>query len=145
MSDPESPVLGEKFQNIMQQFATENQWKLTDLTDRRAILRFGMPSGRTQMLYVIRYGTVLEFSVLSIAKYDAEDQIPHALSSLLMRRNAQRMIGFWCIEELRGQYVYSCMYNAEMDSLDSAYFGRIAVALAGECDEFEEGLLKSME
>lgn len=132
------------FRNTIQKYASQNGWKIADLSDRHASLRFGMSSGRTQTCHILRYDTTLEFSCQSAVFFDSESQIPHALSTLLLKRSAQRKVGFWCIEELSGKQVYSCMHNAEMSLLDSNYFASVVRALINECDDFETSMLQLM-
>ncbi len=96
-----------------------------------------MDSGRVQTLYILRYETTLEFSVPSEATFEDEDRIPHWLSTILLRRNAQNKIGFWCIEEIGKKQVYSYMHNAEMSLINQEYFARVILALIRECDNFE--------
>ncbi len=133
---------GINFANTIKKFCAANRWKITNVNDKRAILQFSMNSGRDQTLYIIRYELTLEFSVPSMAAFDSEDDIPHFLSTLLLKRSAERKIGFWCIEEIRGKHIYSHMHNAEMQLIDSNYFARVVRALIIECDDFEGILIQ---
>lgn len=130
------------FVSTIQKYCAANGWKIANLNNGRAILRFNMSSGRTQTLYIIRYDTTLEFSVPSGAQFNSEDSIPHFLSTILLKRSSEKKIGFWCIEQIEGAHVYSCMHNAEMQLIDSNYFAHVVMALIKECDEFEEILLR---
>ncbi len=133
---------GVNFKATMTKYCAQNGWKIADLNDKRVILRFRMESGREQTLYVIRYETTLEFSVPSIARFDSEDDIPHFLSTLLLKRSSEQKVGFWCIEQIAGKHVYSYMHNAEMQLIDSNYFAKVVRALINECDHFEGILLQ---
>lgn len=135
---------GVNFANTVKKYCAANGWKIADLNDKRAVLRFNMDSGRNQTLYIIRYESTLEFSVPSMAGFDSEDNIPHFLSTLLLKRSSESKFGFWCIEEIGGKQVYSCMHNAELQLLDSKYFASVVMALISECDEFEGILLKML-
>ena len=134
---------GVNFAKTIKNFCAANGWKIADLNDKRAILRFSMDSGRDQTLYIIRYETTLEFSVPSMAAFDSEDSIPHFLSTILLKRSTERKFGFWCIEQIGGKHVYSHMHNAEMQLINSDYFAKIVRALINECDEFE-GIIERM-
>jgi len=136
---------GVNFANTIKKYCAANGWKIADLNDKRAILRFSMSSGREQTLYIIRYESTLEFSVPSMATFDSEDDIPHFLSTLLLKRNSELKIGFWCIEKIDRKHVYSCMHNAEMQLIDSSYFGKVVMALVKECDDFEGVLIEMLE
>jgi hypothetical protein len=131
---------GTNFQNTIRNYCSQIGWKIRDLNNRRAVLGFNMDSGRTQTLYIIRYESTLEFSVPSMAQFDTTDDVPHYLSTLLLKRSSERKIGFWCIEEIGGKQTYSHMHNAEMQLIDVNYFAKVIRALIRECDDFE-GLL----
>lgn len=133
---------GVNFASTIKKYCAASGWKIHDLSNERAILRFSMNSGRSQTLYIIRYESTLEFSVPSIAIFDSESDIPHFLSTLLLKRSAERRIGFWCIEVIGGKHVYSCMHNSELQLIDNNYFARVVRALINECDDFEDTLLQ---
>lgn len=134
---------GANFQSTIRRYCDAHGWKLADLEPQYAKLNFTMNSGREQILHITRFDTTVEFDVPSVARFDNEDSIPHFLSTLLLRRSAEKKIGFWCIEELRGRFVYSFMHNAEISLMTPEYFGRIVRTLIKECDDFE-GLLAEM-
>ena len=138
----ESLFTSANFKSTITSYCSQNGWKIADLNDRRAILRFNMDSGRVQTLYIIRYETTLEFSVPSMAAFDSEDDIPHRLSTLLLKRSSEKKIGFWCIEEIGNKQVYSYMHNAEMQLIDAKYFASLVRTLINECDNFEGVLEK---
>ena len=74
----------------------------------------------------------------SALAFDTEEEIPHFLSTLLLKRSRENRFGFWCIEEISGKHVYSYMHNAEMQLINPAYFERVSRALIIECDNFEQ-------
>jgi hypothetical protein len=133
------------FSNTIKKYCSANGWKIAELNNERAILRFSMNSGRNQSLFIIRYESTLEFSVPSIAVFDSEESIPHYLSTILLKRSSQVKIGFWCIEEIGGKQVYSYMHNAELQLIDSNYFARVVRALITECDNLEGILLQLLK
>lgn len=138
----ESLFSGVNFSNTVKKYCSANGWKIAEINDKRAVLRFSMDSGRNQVLYIIRYETTLEFSVPSMAGFDSEDHIPHYLSTLLLKRSSENKYGFWCIEQIGGKQVYSYMHNAELQLIDSNYFAKVVSALVKECDDFEGILLQ---
>lgn len=135
---------GVNFANTVRKYCADNGWNVADLSDDRAVLRFTMESGRRQTLFIIRYEATLEFSVPSEFTFDSEDEVPHRLSTILLRRSSESKIGFWCLEKIGGKYVYSCMHNAEIDLLDSHFFAKVVRRLTRECDDFEEMLHKML-
>lgn len=138
MPDLSSLFSGVNFRRTIERYASESNWRIADINDVRAIMRFNMSSGRTQTLFIIRYDSTLEFSVPSGLKFGAVDDVPHYLSTLLLQRNREPKVGFWCLEEISGKLVYSCMHNAELQLIDSRYFRRVVSMLVDECDDFEE-------
>jgi hypothetical protein len=133
---------GANFRVTIQKYCSQNNWRPSDINDRRAILKFDMKSGRTQTLYIIKFDTTLEFSVPSMINFSSEDDIPHYISTILMKRNRERKIGFWCIEIIGNKQTYSAMHNAEMKLMDSDYFALVIQALISDCDEFEGTIIK---
>lgn len=134
---------GVNFQRTIQRYANDQNWRIAEIDNGHAVLKFRMDSGRNQQVYILRFENTLEFSTASMAIFDSENQIPHYLSTLLLQRSAERKYGFWCIENLSGKFVYSCMHNAEMELIDSNYFGAVVRALISEVDDFE-GILIQM-
>lgn len=128
---------GNSFKRAVETCSAQNGWIVADITDTMAKLRFTMPSGRVQILFIVKFDNTLEFSVPSAVVFDSEAEFPGALSTTLLRRNAEQKVGFWCIERLSGRFGYSCMHNAEIQQIDAAYFAKIVKALISECDEFE--------
>lgn len=132
---------GTNFRSTIQRYCNDHGWKIYDLNDKRAILKFNMDSGRTQTLYIIKFESTLEFSVPSGFSFDTVDSVPHQISTLLLKRSSEKKIGFWCIEQIGGKQVYSCMHNAELELIDSRYFASVVRALILECDELEGVIL----
>ena len=132
------------FTNTIQKYANQNGWKIAELDNKHARLGFNMESGRTQTVYIIRYESTLEFSVPSAIKFDSTDDVPHYLSTLLLKRNTEKKIGFWCLEEIRGNQIYSFMHNAELELINSDYFGKVIRALINECDDFEGTMIEML-
>ena len=118
-------------------YCAEHGWNIAEINDRKAKLRFETASGSTQILYIIRFDTTLEFSVPGKFSFADEAEVPHRLSTILMGRNSEMKIGFWCLEKIQGQSLFSIMHNQEISLLDSEYFGVIVRKLVSECDEFE--------
>ena len=144
MSRFSSLFSGLNFRNTIQKYASHHSWRVAEVDNDHALLRFSMQSGRTQILYIMRYDLTLEFSVPSLVNFDSENEIPHYLSTLLLQRNTEKKYGFWCIEKVGGKFVYSYMHNAEIQLIDVEYFGKVVRALLNECDDFEGSILKML-
>ncbi|HEY7022702.1 MAG TPA: hypothetical protein VH349_16415 [Ktedonobacterales bacterium] len=140
----ESLFSGNSFKSAVQTCSAQNGWTVAEISDKMAKLRFNMPSGRNQILYIVKFDTTMEFSVPSGIVLDSEEEFPGVLSTKLLRRNAERKIGFWCIEHVSGKYAYSCMHNEDIQKIDAGYFARIVTALISECDHFEGIMLQML-
>jgi hypothetical protein len=137
MSDYSSLFSAASFPRTIQKYCGEHGWDIADLNDQKAKLRFEAASGNMQILYVIRFDTTLEFSVPSKFTFPSEDEVPHRLSTILMGKNAELKVGFWCLERIQGEFTFSIMHNQDISLLDSEWFGGIVRKLVGECDDFE--------
>jgi hypothetical protein len=129
------------FETVIQEYCDGQGWEITDLNDTMATLKFNMETGRTQAVYIVNYEDMLEFSIPSMAAFDNLDDIPGDLAAVMLRRNATKKIGFWCIEEIAEKQVLSFMYNVEMELLNSDRLDKLVIALITECDEFEGEIL----
>jgi hypothetical protein len=137
MSSYKSLFSGVNFKKTITKYCNNIGWNIDDLSDTKATLDFEMESGRTQRLYIIRYDTTLEFSVPSMYHFENEDEVPHFISTILMRKNSAKKIGFWCIEEISDELYYSVMHNAEIELINEDYFATVIRTLINDCDEFE--------
>lgn len=126
------------FRRTIEHYCDRLGWTIQDLDDRSAVLRFNAASGTTQTLFIVGYDTTLEFSVPSALKFDALEDIPGWISTLLLCRNSEYRIGFWCVEKINHRHVFSVMHNAEINRMDVDYFRQIVLKLIKDCDEFEQ-------
>lgn len=90
---------GANFQNTIQRYCAQQRWRVADISDGNALLRFTMESGRDQSVFIFKYDTTLEFSVPSALSFDTMDEVPHYISTLLLKRNSDKKIGFWSLME----------------------------------------------
>lgn len=128
------------FQRTIRDYCKQCGFKIYEIDDSHAILVFTMPSGQEQILFIVPYESTLEFSVPSALEMDQLEDLPHELSTKLLQRSSEKTIGFWCIEVIKDQYVYSYMHNAEIQLITPEYFGMIVTALVLECEQFEQEL-----
>jgi len=137
MSDYSSLFSAAAFKSTIRKYCDQYGWAIEEINDGLAKIKFEMDSGRTQTLFIIRYDTTLEFSVDSVQSFQSEDEVSHRLSTLLLKKNAEKKVGFWCLEEIDGELAFSIMHNQEISLLNAEYFGVIVRILVRECDEFE--------
>jgi hypothetical protein len=126
------------FQSTIRRMAQENGWNPQQISDEGAFFRFDMPSGRSKALVVIPFKHLFEFSVQTEQSFVSEDRIPHALSTMLLQRNCDRPLGFWCIVKLKDSHVYTYMHNVEPRILTGQYFGDITRLLLEEADRLDD-------
>ena len=135
---------GSNFRSTIASYCNANGWKINEINDRRAIIKFDMDSGTTQTLFIIKYESTLEFSVPSGVKFSDKDDIPGWLSTTLMLDTANYKVGFWCIEKISEKYTYSIMHNADMSLLNAQYFGSVVSKLVAECDKLEQSIQRAL-
>lgn len=128
------------FQRTIKDYCNRCGWRIAEIDDSYAKLIFTMPSGQDQALFIVPYQSTLEFSVPSALMVDRLEDIPHELSTKLLQRSSETKIGFWCIEEIGDNYVYSYMHNAEIQLINLEYFANVVQTLIIECEEFEQQL-----
>jgi 8-oxo-dGTP pyrophosphatase MutT (NUDIX family) len=129
---------GEYFKRVIKTYCEDYQWNLLEVDEDSAELEYDMPAGGQKRVHITRHDSTVEFKVLSFVVIKAEEKLPGAFSTTLLRRNAQKKLGFWCIEQLRDEFVYCYMQNVELKLLDSSYFAEIVVGLTEECDAIED-------
>lgn len=129
---------GEYFKRAIKTYCEDQHWKFSEADEEHAALEFAMSNGRTKYLYITRYDSTVEFSVPSFAVFSSEEDFPDSFSTILLQRNSEKKVGFWCIDKIRGKYAYSCMHNAELKLLDSWHFVEIVKGLLNECSAIEE-------
>lgn len=129
------------FQQRVEAWAAVNGWVTHDLNAKRAVIRFDLPSGRTQTLYAIDLGAIVELSVPSVLVFDTMDDVPGDLAVTCLRRNAKTSVGFWCIEQIEGKQALSFMWNLPHRLLDAQTFGEVVRELVVVCDELESAVV----
>ncbi len=129
------------FDERMHELVTANGWVVHDANPKRTVIKFGLASGRTQTLYAIDLGAVVELSVPSILVFDTVDDVPHDLTITCLRRSAKTKVGFWCIEQIEGKHAFSFMWNLPHRLLDAQTFGEVVRELVVVCDELESAVI----
>lgn len=132
------------FQSTVVRYCNQAGWRIAEINSNKAVIKFGMDSGTTQTVFILRYDTTLEFSCPSALKFVDFDDIPHQLSSYLLSENSKYKVGFWCVEKISGKQIFSIMHNAEISLIDVNYFVRIIKALINKCEEFEQAAEKAI-
>ena len=131
-------LFGANFQKTIKDLAAKNSWKINDINADRAELLFDTPAGE-QMLEIFQHedGETLEFTASLQGGYDNEEDMPHEVSTMLLRRNWDLELGQWCIDEDGGQLFFTCAYNVVMSDLNPEFFAEIVAALVQETAEVE--------
>ncbi len=130
-----------RFESEMERLATANGWVVNDLNAKRAVIKFDLVSGRTQTLYAIDLGEVVELSVPSVLVFDRVDDVPLDVAVTCLRRSAKTKVGFWCLEQIEDKQAFSFMWNLPHRLLDTTTFGEVVRALVVGCDELESDIL----
>lgn len=130
----------DNFPTTMERYCRDLGWKIVDGNPDVAIVEFSMGSGRTRWLALSRREAGLRFEVPSLAHFAFVGEIPPYLSVLILRRNFQLEIGFWCIQEINNESFFSCIHNAEWQLISAEYLRHAVGALINECEDFEKTL-----
>ncbi len=131
----------EGFEAQVGEWLAANGWVVHDLNAKRAVIKFDLPSGRTQTLYAIDLGNVVELSVPSILVFDTIEDVPRDLAVTCLRRNAKNTVGFWCLEQIEGKQAFSFMWNLPHRMLDAQTFGQVVRELVVVCDDLESAVV----
>lgn len=129
---------GAYFKRAVKTYCQEHHLEVAELDEDHSELIFIMPTERKKRLYLARYDSTVEFSLPGFTGFDSEEDIPNAFSTNLLQRNAKKKIGFWCIDKIKGKFVYSFMHNAELKLLDGQHFFNIVSGLIAESEAIEE-------
>ncbi|OIP71192.1 MAG: hypothetical protein AUK48_12805 [Oscillatoriales cyanobacterium CG2_30_44_21] len=132
------------YQQTIRRYCNQLGWTISDINDRRTIIKFSMDSGTTQTAFIIRYDTTLEFSYPSGLKFDTQEDVPGWLSTLMLCENATYKVGFWCIENIDNRQVLSMMHNAEISLIDVNYFQKVVMQTVTKCDQLEQNVSKAL-
>lgn len=131
-----------EFLNFITDMCGAQNWKITESDNEHAIIQFAVNEARSQTLFIFGFDDSLEFSVLSFAAFDTLEDIPHLISTTLLQINAKTKIGFWCLEQIGNQFVYTYMHNTIMTNMTKEDFAEIASSLVQRVEEFENLLTK---
>ena len=129
------------FEERLLDLVAANGWVVHDLNAKRVVIKFDVASGRTQTLYAIDLGAVVELSVPSALVFETVDDVPRDLAVTCLRRSARTKVGFWCLEQIEGKQAFSFMWNLQLRHLDAPTFGDVVRALVVGCDELESDLV----
>lgn len=125
-----------QFEKLLTALAKKAGLKVADVTPRGARMVFET-GGRIQILFVIPYGDVWEFSCPSVIGASDAGSFPKEILVEVLRDNARGKRGFWCIERIEGKEVIEYMYNIRADLLTPDEFKTICWAVVKKVDEFE--------
>jgi len=135
----------ENFQTTIQNYCDQIGWSVAGMNQDQAILVFEMESGREQIVSIIRYEQILEFTVPTMIESETEEDIPHELSTILMKRNAGMSFGFWAIKQINDKFTFCIMHNLPFEFITVDYFKTVTDALYSQCEELEVFLHKGGE
>jgi hypothetical protein len=134
---------GSKFKSQVQNYCSSAGWKVSEADNEHAVVKFDMPSGRTQSVLITQNNDEnMSFLVVSMFKFDTEDKVPHFLSTILMKRNTAIMIGKWGINVVGETHVYTVGHSLDMNLTNADQFKKVVLILVKECDDLESVLMK---
>lgn len=140
MSSLKELFAAENFIPTMESYCKQAGWEIANKNDEQIILVFEMASGREQFVSIVRYDDILEFTVPTSFESETEEEIPHELSTALMKQNAGMSFGFWAIKKINDKFIFCIMHNLPFDIITIDYFKTVVTAMYNECEELEEFL-----
>lgn len=128
------------FEPTIQRYCAEHGWEIDQITDGIVMLKFGADSGTVQTIAIFSVKDTLEFVAHSDLGFDSDENIPHRLSTLLLRKNGELLLGSWSIEDIHSKSVFAVKHDDEMRLMDAHRFERIVRYLVKACEEFEQAV-----
>lgn len=129
---------GAYFKRAVKTYCEEHQLELTEIDEDKGELLLSIPPERKKRLHLARYDSTVEFSLPGASTFASTEELPGSFSTNLLLRNARKKIGFWCVDKIKGRFVYSFMHNAELKLLDGQQFFNIVSGLIAESEAIEE-------
>jgi hypothetical protein len=134
---------GSPFKTQVQDYCTKAGWKVSEIDNDHAVVKFDMPSGRTQSCLITKNNDEnISFLVVSMFKFDSEDKVPHVLSTILMKRNTAIMVGKWGINVVGETHVFTVGHTIDSRLTNPEHFKKTVLIVIKECDDLESVLLK---
>jgi hypothetical protein len=129
------------FKNIMTDFAETLEWDTSSIDKDYAEFEFETEDGATHTLWVtLLDDDVVEFDIPSAAVFERERDIPDTVATLLLKRNADLIVGAWAAEEYEEEWYLSLLWNvnlAELETMAHGDFEKHIFAMVEEVDEFD--------
>jgi hypothetical protein len=129
------------FEDQVRELARGASLNVYEVTPKHATLIFTMASGQKQILWILPFGDVWEFSVQSAIKVDKPDGFPQWLLVTLLTKNSKNKRGYWCIETISGKHILSAMTNFPSSALSASEFNTICWALVREVEKLEQAFV----
>jgi hypothetical protein len=130
-----------KFKDIITDFAETLEWDTSAIEKDSAEFEFETESGSTHTMWAtLNEDGVVEFDIPSIAEFENEEDIPDEVSTLLMKRNADLIVGGWALEEWDEAWYFSLLWTinlAELENMTHEDFQKHIFMMVEEVDEFE--------
>lgn len=135
--------MASRFQTVIRRLIEQNNWEPGEINEKEAQVDVVLDEeGGTYTVYItLDEDNLVEFVVESTARFAGEGNISHPLSTLLLRRNTELVIGYWTLVEDDEQLVYALMDLEDLDVLDQeggVYFSGIISDMIGEVVDFDQ-------
>lgn len=135
------------FVGTVRKFCKEIGWQLDHIERGYARIVFTEGVEVTQTVHISWFAkaSLIEFSVPSAARFQRVVDMPGELSRELLRRSAERSLGFWTIGGNDGvECYYSLMHNLRPAYLTVELFRDVINSLLIDCDEFDKAWLQNV-
>ncbi len=138
MSDETASLTPSTFEAAIRRYCEEYGWEIDQFTNDIAVLNFESDSGTVQTVAIFPLKDMVSFVAHSDLGFDSDDDIPHRLSTHLLRSNSGLLLGSWSIDDIHSKSVFALKHDDEMRVMDAHRFERIVRYLVKACGEFEQ-------
>ncbi len=140
MSEYTGSLTQATFAPTIQKYCEDYGWVIDEITDDIAVLKFEADSDNQQTIVIMCIKNTLEFLAHGGLGFASDDDIPHRLSTMLLRQNSELLLGTWRIQDINGKSVFSLVYDDEMRLMDVNRFLQIVRYLVKTCQKFEQAM-----
>lgn len=121
MTDYSDLFSQEKFQETLTQYCEEAGWEVSEFYDCGAYLTFVLDESspyELEAVYILNRISSLQFSIKSYETFLDDDEIPSEMTLHLMRENSTLNVGYWSINAIESELMYSLIHKEDVRTLD---------------------------
>lgn len=140
MGDLVSSMQAERFRMVVKNCADSNNLHLNNISGKVADITLSRKNGQGQQVFLTSYDSTVEFMALTDYEFSSVSEMPGLISTHLLQSNSSTRLGFWSVTELGEDFMYSVIYNSEIDQLTPKLFRNVLVDILNKIDELEHAV-----